>query len=542
MNKVLPLFSMVLLLGACSPVKRINKLRTTPLSVHKLQKDIDFVEKKLKQKHPNYDLYTSKEAMAQKFDSVRKVVDHPMTPNEFFLVISPVVASVHQGHMTMLPLAKQFTPKEADAMKEAGKGPVSQFDYFWEDQKLYILNNHSTHKEIARGAEVVSIKGVRPQDIYAKYKNTFTSDGYNQTFLRKIFAKRLPAYLVEEIDINDSLPFVIRQNDSLRTTMIYRLKDTSVTEEPAKKIKPKIAQGATSPAVKDSIARQDSVSKAAALTLAEKKKEEDENKMMYGYDKETKKFTRSLKFMGTDSSVAVVTIRQFMGGQFRKAYEHIFDSIQKQGSKTLILDIRDNPGGSAKEIVKLYEYLTDTQFVFYRPSEVASKTSMFRAGLFQRVPKFAYPFVALFYPYYVGDRFFRTHKREGRYYYNLYGTDKGNPKANHFDGKIYVLINGGCFSAACLLASELKTNPDITFVGEETGGDYNGTVAGVMPLYRLPHSRLPWRLGLMHIQPKHQVAEKGRGIFPDKEIIQTYEDKKTDKDPEMEWVLKQVGQ
>lgn len=545
MYKILSLFSLALLMGACNSVERVNKLRTTPVAVHKLQKDINFVEKKLKKKHPNYDWYTSREAMAYKFDSVRKVVDHPMTPNEFFLVISPVVASVHQGHMSMLPLAKRYTKKEAQAMNKAGKGPVSQFDYFWEQERLYILNNHSTHTEIKRGAEVVAIKGVEPKALYDKYGNTFTSDGYNQTFIRKIFARRFPVYLVEEIGVNDSLPFVIRQNDSVFTTVVHRLKDTTEVAEPAKKDKEKekqkLAKTTKTPVVKDTVAVKDSVAIAAELADKEKKKNEERNKSVYGYDKDTKKYTRSLHFSGKDSAVAVVTIRQFMGGQFRKAYEEIFDSIQKTGSSTLILDIRDNPGGSAKEIVKLYEYLADTNFTFYRPTQVVSKTSMLRAGLFQRVPKFAYPFMGLFYPFYAGDRFFGTRKTDGHYYYhNLYGTHEQKPRANRFKGQIYVLINGGCFSAACLLSSELKSLSNVTFVGEETGGDFNGTVAGVMPQFKLPHSRLPWRIGLMHIRPENQTEVKGRGIFPDMEIIQTYEDKASNKDPEMDWVLKKV--
>lgn len=539
MRKLYPILSLLCVLSACTPVAKFNKKRLTPVSVHKLQKDINYVEHKLKQKHPNYDLYISKDQLAQKFDSVRKLVDHPMKPNEFFLVISPVVASVRQGHMTMVPLAQKYTRKEGKAMKAGGTGPVSQFDFFWENQKMYVLNNHSDHKDIARGTELVSIKGIAPQMIYNKYHNTFSSDGYNQTFLRKIFARRFPLYLVEEIGINDSLPMVFRQNDSLITKIVHRRKESEETEPLKKKESdPKVVNAPAVAVVKDTVKKD--TAKVVVKTKAERQLEE-KNKNIFGFEKTTKKYIRTLRFAGKDSSIAVLTIRQFMEGRFRKAYELIFDSIQKQGCKTLILDIRDNPGGNAKEIAKLYAYFADTNYTFYRPTEVVSKTSMLRSGLFQKVPKYAYLFAGLYYPFYAADRFFGTKKVNGHYYYyNLYGTHEKEAQPNHFKGKVYVLINGGCFSAACLLSSELKAQKDITFVGEETGGDFNGTVAGVMPLFRLPHSRLPWRLGLMHIQPQNQTTVKGRGIFPDKEIIQTYEDRKNDKDPEMDWVMKQI--
>ena len=44
----------------------------------------------------------------------------------------------------------------------------------------------------------------------------------------------------------------------------------------------------------------------------------------------------------------------------------------------------------------------------------------------------------------------------------------------------------------------------------------------------------------MDIQTINQTEIKGRGIFPDKEIIQTVEDKITNKDPELEWILNDV--
>ena len=99
------------------------------------------------------------------------------------------------------------------------------------------------------------------------------------------------------------------------------------------------------------------------------------------------------------------------------------------------------------------------------------------------------------------------------------------------------MINGGSFSASCILSSSLKSNPNVTFVGEETGGAFNGTVAGIMPVVKLPNSKIALRLGLMDIQTINQTDIVGRGIFPDKEIVQTVQDKITTKDPELQWIL-----
>ena len=112
-------------------------------------------------------------------------------------------------------------------------------------------------------------------------------------------------------------------------------------------------------------------------------------------------------------------------------------------------------------------------------------------------------------------------------------------KKNAFDGKLYVLINGGSFSASSIISSNLKGSKRATFVGEETGGDYNGTVAGFMPIVKLPHSHLKVRIGIMNVAPYYQTEILGHGIFPDVSIQPTLEDKIQEKDPELNWILNQ---
>ena len=59
-----------------------------------------------------------------------------------------------------------------------------------------------------------------------------------------------------------------------------------------------------------------------------------------------------------------------------------------------------------------------------------------------------------------------------------------------------------------------------------------------MPLVRLPHSRIVVRLGLMNVEPVAQLGQDGRGVFPDKEIVPTLEDRVKARDPEMEYIVK----
>ncbi len=443
-----------------------------------------------------------------------------MTSKEFYFVISPVIASVRQGHMTMSPTMKRVSKKEAKRLKKSGDGPISQFVFEWQQERLFVVKSKNKKNKIKEGAEVISVNSVTPQSIYAKYRKSFTSDGFNSTFLRKFFSKRYNLYLTNEIGVNDSLTYVFKQNDSVFTRVVSRNK----------------------PVVKSAPKTTDST-KVVAKTEVDKAKlkAERKRKKIYGYDTANKEYIKSLTIVKSDSSVAVLKIKNFTEGRYYRAYDALFDSIKKSNIKTLVIDIRDNPGGRVAEVVDFYSYLTDAEYTMLQPAIVTSKTSLWNTGIFKASPVIAYPLIGLGYPFYMTFSYFKITKNDdGAYQYKLTGARKRKNDPNHFSGKIYVLINGGSFSASCILSSSLKTNPNVTFVGEETGGAFNGTVAGLMPMVELPNSKIVLRLGLMDIKTISQTKVSGRGIFPDKEIISTLQDKIDHKDPELQWVLSEV--
>jgi uncharacterized protein YcfL len=517
-QKTILLSAFSFVLTCCTSVEEYNKKITEPIPVEKLQADINYTQHKLEKLYPNLYGYIPKQQLNAKFDSIRSVVNQPMTSKEFYFVISPIIAAVRQGHMTMSPTIKRVSKKEAKRLKKAGDGPLSQFVFEWQNDRLFVMKSKNKKNKIKEGTEVISVNAITPQSIYKKYRKSFTSDGFNTTFLPKFFSKRYSLFLTNEIGVNDSLTYVFKQNDSLITRVVSRNK----------------------PTVKKTVTT-DSVKVAKAPIDKTKIKAEKKRKRIYGYDEANKEYVKSLTVVPADSTVAVLKIKNFTQGRYYRVYDEFFDSIQKMKIKTLVIDIRDNPGGRVAEVVDLYAYLTDQDYILLQPATVTSKTSLWKSGIFRSAPKIAYPFIGIGYPIYMGFSYFRTsHKSDGSYKYTLTGTRKRKSRPNNFKGKIYVMINGGSFSASCILSASLKQNPNITFVGEETGGAFNGTVAGVMPVVELPNSQIPLRLGLMDIQTISQTKVEGRGIFPDKEIVPTIEDKINHKDLELEWILSDV--
>ena len=133
---------------------------------------------------------------------------------------------------------------------------------------------------------------------------------------------------------------------------------------------------------------------------------------------------------------------------------------------------------------------------------------------------------------------FLSHKEDdGKYHFGFWERHTFTPKRrNHFDGDVYVLINGLTFSASSLFCNSVKGQKNITLVGEETGGGWYGNSGIMIPDIILPRTKLRVRLPFFRIVQYNHVAVKGTGVIPDIYIKPVYEDVVHDVDTKMKRV------
>jgi Peptidase family S41 len=516
MKKILFLFFLVL--SSCVSIKSHNEHIDDLISEKDLQSDVDFLKKKLDKLQPKLNWYISKEKLDAKWDSLKTTINQPLKSKDFYEKLAPVVKYIGQGHLSLKPYTKLLTAQETKKLNKQGVGPLSQFEFENFDNRLYIVKNKSYDKSIKIGTEVIAFDDKKSTDLIKKYKTWFASDGYNTTYLNKKTGKGFSNIFFAENGIKDSITYTFKTSESQKTVVIKRRIVDSTN------IKRKLKKISLTKIEKDSI------------KLLEKKK------IYLGYNKTTEEFQHNLSYSTKDSSVAVMKINGFSSGNYRKFYKKSFREIKKAKTKTLILDLRNNTGGKLNDISNLYNYLADTTYVFLKKSEVKSRTSLF-SGLNFREGSVATKIVkGVLSPVYYGICLFKTHKgKEGNFYVSNSDTKLKKPNRDAFKGKIYVLINGASFSASSIISSNLKGSKRAYFVGEETGGAHNGTVAGIMPQIPLPKSKIKARIGLLAIIPQYNQGIEGRGIFPDKEIVPTLQDRINQKDPEMEWVINEIN-
>lgn len=509
MKNIVILFG-TLFLFSCQSTKKFNQQLTQPIAVAQLQKDVDYSYNKLKQLHPKLYWYISKEKLDYKFDSLKKSIQQPMTGLAFYKELSQVVKNVGQGHLEVAPSLPKFTKEEIQALNKKGKSPFSQFDFEYIDNKLIILKNRSRHTILAN-TEVVSINSEKPSDLISLFSKRIASDGFNTTFLNRFSAMAFgKLYTNYKGNYQDSLRLVLKLEDKDSLFVVKR--DTFGSNSNQKK--PKLSK--------------------------KERKEKAKFNSKYGFNSDTKTFTRELKFLDKDSITAMMSIKKFENGNYHDFYEDVFNILSVANTKNLIIDLRNNTGGRLNEIADLYSYLALESFFFIDDFEVVSKTSFLHRNYFKGgnyVTKF---FKFLGAPFYYSIFYFKTRKEASGTYLSNRHSKQSNLKPNNFKGKIYVLINGGSYSASSIISSNLKSTQRAFFVGEETGGTYNGTVAAQWALVELPNSKVELNIGLGVVSATGKTEIVGRGIFPDKEILPTLEDRKNNIDPELNWILEDI--
>ena len=112
------------------------------------------------------------------------------------------------------------------------------------------------------------------------------------------------------------------------------------------------------------------------------------------------------------------------------------------------------------------------------------------------------------------------------------------PVENHgFKGKLVVLMDGGTFSAATMVAAQLRKKMHVKLLGEESGGGAKGTNAMIMPTLKLPKTRMRVTLPLFYLD--HEMGDiPFRGLIPDYKLLPDVNLKVKGVDSELEFLAK----
>lgn len=444
-----------------------------------LTEDVDYLRKMLIKCHPGLFWHSTEAEFENAITALKSSLNNEMTELEFLAKAAKLNSVIKCVHSDIRPSIA--------------------FNNYWKDSVLLIpINiekvgsdfiihqNFSENLALKYGAKIIAINNEPIAGIVEQLISVIPADGDNQT--RKLDAVKRGFYRYYSYYINAST------------------KTFDIT-------------------IEDKEGKQSQV-KVHGVSKAE-----------FDHIRKTIQIKRApIEFKIIDDLTAVLTIRSFRSDLMEK-YEIVFEDyiyncfeqLKARGNQHLIIDLRGNGGGYSEYAAELYSYLTDTTFQYCKRQTVT--TDHLIDGVEYDIPE-------------TFDGFPKGIITENGEFiwpnHSVLGWRQ--PAENHFNGKVYFLIDGGGASTTSELASLAKSNNIGTFVGEEVGGTYVGNSGGILGWIELPNTKLKVRIAMVKYEIAGDENSTRNGVLPDIEIKYTIEEKIKGIDLEMRAVLKGIAE
>jgi hypothetical protein len=242
-----------------------------------------------------------------------------------------------------------------------------------------------------------------------------------------------------------------------------------------------------------------------------------------------------------DNGIGYVRVATFVN--YRKPadaqalFAKIFNELREKGAKRVIVDLRDNGGGSNDASLALLDHLALRAYTYQR----ATRLKAIRYG---DLPNYIQTWGerdALFQP--PESKF--TKSKDG-WWDRLPSEDpdvllERQPAKSAFTGPVTVLTGPANGSGATMVIAKLKDEGRVRLVGGRSGGSGDGPTAGQIFNVKLPNSGIVVRVPIAFNQMAVTNFEPGGGVTPDVEVEQSVEDFRAGRDTVLEAAVKDLG-
>jgi C-terminal processing protease CtpA/Prc len=235
------------------------------------------------------------------------------------------------------------------------------------------------------------------------------------------------------------------------------------------------------------------------------------------------------------AAIAVMNIHgfsEFVDPKHRKTlaefFQESFDAMKQKGTKTLILDVRNNGGGEDELGKRLLSYPLDQPFHYYDRLVINARQFGFnKYAQLSDIPADAV------------ERMSNGKYRVVRHP-NL-GIQQ--PSKPTFSGKVLILMNGHSVSTTAEFLAQAHFHKRAKFIGEESGGAYYGNTSGVVPAVTLPNTKLIVYVPLVaYYLAVNGYEAAAHGVLPDYPVRDRIEELIEGKDKELDLALELARQ
>ncbi len=443
-----------------------------------LKKDFVIFRQLLEDHHPGLYWHSSQERINFYFEQAQQQLKDSMTEAQFRTLLSYVASKINCGHTTIRPSEKWNRWYDTAAIQKIF--PLSM--KLWNDSMVVTASLNRKDSVLSRGTIITAINNISAKTIADSLFGFISADGNNRTHKYQVLSNRgsFGTWYTQVFGFPDRFDIEYindKGRPASRLISAYRPAADTAGKEGTRRFRP--AQQQPSP---------------------KKQRELRWNSV------------RLLR-IDTVNRTAMMTLATFSKGyRLKHFFKNSFNTLQQHQVNHLIIDVRNNGGGSVSNSTRLTRYLVRKKF------KLADSLYAIRTGSrYQRYIKNHF-WNKLFI------RFFTRRRSNGNYHFGYFERHFFSPKKkNHFDGKVYILTGGNSFSATTLFAAALIRQENVTVVGEETGGGAIGNSAWLIPDVHLPETGVRFRLPLFRLVMDRNFPANSGGIQPEILVVPTVE-------------------
>lgn len=409
---------------------------STKISKEHAIEDFEYFKSALETGHPSLYWYNDSTKLQQEFRRVRNQLNQSISNKEFHALLAQIMQVVGDGHSGV------FFPKYYRDYVDSINLYIP-FNVKLIDNKIFVLKNLSD-EEIADGSEIISINGTSADDIIQFLQCKISTDkgivSKQMRFLELLFPYYFTFYY--GVEPNYEIEYIAPNNSS---THIKNVK---------------------------ALPRKDQILKSG------------------------RQFSLNsvpLEFKIENPNTAYLKINTFEFLSFKKAginfvdtLSQIFNKIDSLHIKNLILDLRENTGGSMKFGEALFSFFVDKPTKYFGPAKI-KKTIADGNYKYSKVPRLKERFESMFSISEEGD------------FYTLQNSDSLFPKPYYFKGQLYILTSGRSFSSTACFIAQCKDKNKGILIGEVPGGAYTGLTTQPRIMMNLPNTQFELHFQATHI-------------------------------------------
>lgn len=430
-----------------------------------LQEDVILLKKILEANHPSLYWYTPKDSIDWYFNYTINSITDSLNEVAFKNKLAWLISKIRCGH-TVVRFSKDYG-------KLANSFRYPQFPLAlkaWKDSLVVLGSIWPNDPVFKRGTIITAVNGRNNRQLLDSIYQFISTDGYADNYKSQLISSNFPAWYKTVMGL-DSV-YTVSYIDTSGKEQVANIRAYSPDKDSTLK------KGKQSPVQKPSNRA------LRKLRLQEKR----------------------VMVVDTANSVAFIRLTTFSGGRLKRFFKKSFKTIQELKLQNLVVDMRENGGGSVSNSIDLVQYITKEPFKL--GDSVVAISRRFRYG------KYIHPA----WPYWLVMNLFAKKTKDGLIHFKRYEQHSFQPKQKfHFNGNVYLVQGGLTFSAATMAIASLKGQQNVTVVGEETGGGYYGNSAMHIPVIKLPYSGLRVSLPMYRLV-MDSTRTKGHGIVPDLEI------------------------